>query len=498
MNEEYNSLIEQGTWILTSLPPNRRAIKCKWVFKKKYNTKGEIERYKARLVAKGFSQRDGIDYTETFSPVVRLDSIRLLLALVAKLDLEMVHFVVKTAFLYGHLEETIYMEQPQGYEKNPRLACLLKKSLYGLKQASRQWNLCFTNFLKRFNLRPLVKDNCIFTRTSNNQDILIIALYVDDVLICCNNMRLISSVVSNLRSQFQIKLMDPRCFVGLEIFRNREKRGLFNNQEMYATKIIERFNIVNAKHVSTPFDYNQRLCATGTTDGTVQPVIQVPYRQVIGSLMYLMIGSRPDIAYAVGVIGRYAEQPRLAHWNACMRVLRYINSTKSYGIRYQDSLSRVGEIKCFSDSDYAADVDTRKSITGFTVFYHGGPISWKSTKQTTVATSTCEAEFVAASVACKDTLWAQQLLTELQVNPECFNMYIDNQGAIKVITNQQLHSKTKHIDIHLMFIRELSESKKFIANYIPTSKQLADIFTKPLARDRFSSLRSQLGIVTIK
>lgn len=496
MDEEFKSLEGQKTWILTRLPHNRKTIKCKWVYKVKYDTSGRIERYKARLVAKGFSQRAGIDYTETFSPVVRLDSIRILLAYVAKLNLEMIHFDVKTAFLDGNLEEEIYMEQPEGYKIGNNNVCLLKKSLYGLKQASRQWNLCFTQFLQRFNLRPLIKDGCIFRRfAKNDREILIIAIYVDDGLICCSNLGMMSNVIDHLRSKFEIKLMDPRCFVGLEIHRNRRARTLFINQELYATKILERFSMLSAKSASTPFDCNQRLCIAGANDGKYHPDVNVPYRQAIGSLMYLMIGSRPDIAYAIGILSRYSEHPKLAHWYAVKRVFQYIRATTGYGIKYNDSQSQVGAISCWSDSDYAADTDTRKSLSGYVIIYNVGPVLWKSTKQSLVATSTCEAEFVAASLATKDSIWSQQLLSEFGVMRRPIKLYVDNQGALQVIANKSIHSKCKHIDTRYMHIRELSEQKRIVPTYVQTKQQLADIFTKPLAKSQLEYLRDKLNIV---
>lgn len=497
MDEEYNSLIKQGTWILRELPPGRKAIKCKWVYKVKYNTSGNIERYKARLVAKGYSQKYGIDYNETFSPVVRLDSIRLMLALVAKMDMDMIHFDVKTAFLHGKLEEDIYMQQPEGYEKGSGV-CWLKKSIYGLKQASRAWNKCFTDFLKRFSLNPLVKDSCILIRDLDKQNsALMIAIYVDDGLACSNNRLLLHEVTEHLKTKFEITIMDPKCFVGLEIQRDRSNRLLLVDQKYYVRKIIERFEMSNSKQVSTPCDPNQKLTKMGVDDGQDGKIVDVRYREAIGSLMYVMTGSRPDIAYSVNLLARYCESPRLSHWKAVKRVFQYLNSTPTYGIMYGKGRDQVGDLECYVDSDYASDIDTRKSVTGYVLKYFGGPIVWKSTKQATVATSTTEAEFVAASQACKETMWARQLLHELNAPPkQPTNIYVDNQGAIKLIVNNQIHSKSKHIDIKYMFVREVVQLGKVEIKYVRSEDNQADILTKALPRDRFEKLRSHLAIVS--
>lgn len=317
MEEEYNSLMSNKTWSITTLPNGRKPIKCKWVYKIKRKTDGSIERYKARLVAKGYSQKPGIDYQETFSPVVRLESIRMLLAIAAEEDLEMMHFDVKTAFLHGELLEEIYMMQPEGYEKEKGKVCKLQKSLYGLKQASRQWNICFTEFLKEFKLEPLAKDSCILIRKNDpkgEQIRLIVAIYVDDGLVCCSNKKLLDEVMNHLKRRFEITIMDPKCFVGLEIKRNRQAKTISISQEYYIKKIIERFNLQNANGVSTPTDCNTKFCLSGAQDGVDHEVVNVPYREAIGSLMYAMIGTRPDISFAVGLLSRYCEKPKKAHW----------------------------------------------------------------------------------------------------------------------------------------------------------------------------------------
>lgn len=495
MENEYDSLIKNDTWSLTTLPEGRNLIKNKWIYKVKLRIDGSVDRYKARLVVKGCSQREGVDYSETFSPVARLDSIRLILALAAENDLEMSHIDVKTAFLYGNIEEDIYMDEPQGFETNSGMVCKLQKSLYGLKQAPRAWNACFTNFLKHYGLEPIKSDPCIMIR-KDTESTLIIGLYVDDGLICCKDKNTLDDILSNLKSRFDISIMDPQCFLGLQLTRNREDKSIHINQEFYIKKVIERFQMNNANGISTPFDSNLKLSKDGTDDGEDHETIRVPYRQAIGSLMYAMVGCRPDIAYSVNFLAKFSEQPKSSHWNAIKRILRYLIDTKDYGLRYSGSCEYPSELVCYVDSDFAGDIDTRRSTAGYLLMYNGSPLFWKSTRQQTVAMSTTEAEFVAVSLAVRDILWLRQALNELgqeQLGPT--EVFVDNQSALKLIANNQIHSRTKHIDVKHMFIREKQANGEIDCIYKNTDEQIADICTKALAKDRYIKLRELMGMV---
>lgn len=495
MDDEYESLMKNKTWILTKLPPGRKPITTKWVYKLKRKIDGSIERFKARLVARGFSQRAGLDYKETFSPVVRLDSVRLILAIAAHENLALIHFDVRTAFLHGTLEEDIYMLQPQGYEVKEDLVCKLVKSLYGLKQASRAWNTCFIEFLKKFNLVPLQKDSCILVRKASTDKItLLIAIYVDDGLACSSSKSLLKEVIAHLKSRFEISVMDPKCFVGLEIKRNRAERTLTISQNYYISRIIKRFNMSNAKPASTPADINLKLTKLGGADGEESKDVAVPYREAIGSLLYAVLGTRPDISYIVNYLARFCEQPKEIHWNAVKRVFKYLLQTQQYGLTYGPSKGKSNLI-CYVDADFAGDVESRKSTSGYMVLYGSTPIIWKSTKQSIVATSTTEAEFVAASTASREVLWARQLLFELGRQQQMpTKVYIDNQAAIKLVLNQQIHAKTKHIDVTYMFVRDIYNNREIDVEYIKTEDQIADFLTKPLAKSQFNRLVAMAGM----
>lgn len=397
----------------------------------------------------------------------------------------MIHFDVKTAFLHGSLNEEIYMEQPVGFVKGQNKVCKLQKNLYGLKQAPLEWNKCFTSFLEKFSLVPLIKDSCILIRRPRvgdayGQATLIIAIYVDDGLACCSNKKLLDDVVSHLRTRFEITVMDPTCFVGLQIRRDRAKKQLFVSQDAYIKKIIERFELQDAKFVTTPMIAGTSFCKEGVVDGKDKQQVDVPYREAIGSLMYASMGTRPDIAHSVNLLARFCESPRQAHWNAVKRVFRYFKGTAGHGIRF----ARKDEpLTCYVDADHAGDYDSRKSTTGYMLLFHGAPVIWKSTKQSIVATSSTEAEFVAATMACKEVMYARQLLKELgEKQKRATDMHIDNQSAMMLVINSQMHARTKHIDIAYMFIRDAYKRGVIRVLYVPTADQAADVFTKALAR----------------
>lgn len=496
MDEEFQSLIQNKTWQLGYLPKGRKAIRNKWVFKAKRVASGEISRYKARLCAKGFSQRKGIDYDETFSPVVRHDSIRLILSLVAQLDLEMCHFDVKTAFLHGELTEEIWMDQPEGYVSEPGKHCRLLKSLYGLKQASKVWNDCFTNFLKEFDLKPLVTDSCVFIGSQSGES-LIIAIYVDDGLVCCNSSILLDKVIDYLKQRFEITVIDATCFVGLEISRNRSTKQLSIRQTGHIRRMVERFELEHAKSCTIPMSPTLKFTRDGVADGALSKTVDVPYCQAMGVLTYITSGSRPDIACAVAILARFCSSPKLPHWMAVKAVMKYLACTSNLAITYDGSKS--DDLVAYSDADYGGCRDSRKSVSGIIVKHGGGPVVWKSSKQSTVAESTCEAEFVACSQTSSVVVWCRNFLQEVQNKSldEPTTIYVDNQSAIKLVKNNQIHSKIKQLDIRLMAVRERVASKIISVAYVNTTENQADIMTKPLASKQFSYLRERIGMMLL-
>ncbi|KAL4325263.1 hypothetical protein GQ457_11G002710 [Hibiscus cannabinus] len=407
MKDEMNSMKNNEVWDLVPLPDGVKAIGCKWVFKTKKDSKGNIERYKARLVAKGFTQQEGIDYTETFSPVSKKDFLRIVLALVAQFDLELQQMDVKTTFLNGDLEEEVYMKQPEGFSSSDgeNLVCKLKKSIYRLKQASRQWYLKFHEVISSFDFVENIMDQCLYQKVSGSK-ICFLILYVDDILLATNDRGMLHEVKQFLSKNFDMKDMgDASYVIGIKINRDRHKGVLGLSQEIYINKVLERFRMKDCSpSVATivkgdKFNLNQ--CPKNEFER--EQMKNIPYASVVGSLMFAQVCIRPDIAFAVGMLGRYQSNPGIDHWRAAKKVLRYLKGTKEYMLTYKrsDHLEVIG----YSDPDFAGCVDSRKSTSGYIFMFASGAISWRSVKQTLTATSTMEVEFVSCFEASSHGIW---------------------------------------------------------------------------------------------
>ena len=331
IKDEYNSLILNKTWSISELPNGRTAIKSRWVFKIKPGVRGSNPRYKARLVAKGFSQRSGIDYGETFSPVVKYDTLRIILSFVAAKNLEMSQLDIKTAFLYGELDEEIYLQQPEGFVIPGQEAsvCRLHKCLYGLKQASRVWNATFDIFLRKFGLNPSNADPCLYIR-HHGEEFVSVAIWVDDGLVVSNNKSLVEEIICYLGKNFDMRQGPANHFVGLSISRNRQDRTLYVAQPDYIRKILKRFNMMECLPKKLPADPGTRLQKKVDRTSTEK----FPYREAVGSLMYLGLASRPDISFAVGQISQFCENPGSDHWSAVRRILAYLKGSQNHGICY--------------------------------------------------------------------------------------------------------------------------------------------------------------------
>ena len=489
-DSEYNSLIENKTWDLVELPPNRQAVGCKWVFKVKHKSDGKVERFKARLVAKGYSQKYGLDYDETFSPVVRFSSIRTLLAFAVDKEMHIHQMDVETAFLNGSLEEEIYMEQPEGYVKpgNENLVCHLKKSLYGLKQSPRCWNKAFSVFLLSNGFVQSDADPCVFVK-KEEVSVIIIAVYVDDLILITDCMQRMSEIKKFLSEKFKMKDLGKLHYcLGITV---DQKDGFVKiHQEHYIQKILFKYGLAEAKSISTPADINVKL---QKEDGTSKNVNGSMYQSMIGSLLYAAIATRPDISQIVGVLSKFNSCSNESHLSAVKRVFRYLKGTMSMGIRY--CKSSKWNLVGFSDADWAGNLDDRRSTSGNLFLLSNAPVSWQSKKQSNVTLSTTEAEYVALSSATQELVWLRRLLSDIgEVFQDPTVLYEDNQGAISVANNPIIHARTKHIDIRYHFVREKVEDGTIQLKYCPTDEMIADILTKPLPTQRFVKLRELMGV----
>ncbi|CAL1391452.1 unnamed protein product [Linum trigynum] len=488
MKEEIRALIENETWEIVPKPMNAQPISCKWIYKVKTRPDGSVKRYKARLVARGFSQQYGLDYDETFSPVAKITTVRVLLALAATKGWKLWQMDVKNAFLHGELDREIYMDQPQGFESvtHPGYVCKLKKALYGLKQAPRAWYGKIAEYLDRNGYMLAPADSSLFVKNRQGK-LSIVLVYVDDLIITGDDVAVISQIKENLSVRFRMKeLGELRHFLGLEV--ERTKEGLFLCQHKYAKDLLEKYGMLECKPVTTPVEISAKLCSTEGKDLEDRTI----YRQLVGSLIYLTL-TRPDISYAVGLVSRFMESPKKPHLEAAKRILRYVKGTVNHGIFYKRG--GTGELVGYCDADYAGDLDTRKSTTGYVFSIGSGPVSWCSKKQSTVALSTTEAEYKASAMAAQECVWLVQLLQNLgqQVNYSV-PIYCDNQSAMRLVENSVFHARTKHVEVQYHFIREKVLQGFVSMKYVNTEDQVADIFTKGLSGPRLQDLTRRLGV----
>ncbi|GBE87159.1 hypothetical protein SCP_1004060 [Sparassis crispa] len=495
---ELNQLQGMETWELVEPPEDRKPIGNKWVLVKKTNKEGEIIKYKARLVAKGYSQIPGMDYTETFAPVVHLETIRAILGLAAILDWEIGQMDVKGAYLNGTLKEEVYMRQPKGYNDGTYRVCKLKKTLYRLKQSGREWNIVLNRKLLDAGFKHLFSDPCVYIRIKGDK-IEIVTVWVDDLLIFTNDCALMDQLKRELRNMFEVTdLGEPQKIVGIEIERDRSKQTIKISQTKYIESILHKNGLTNANTVGMPLDPNTVLeKEEPETDDECDR--DNGYASLIGSLMYTAIAMRPDIAHTVQRLSSFTANPGMAHWTAAKCVLRYLSGMRELGIIYgpiadvkpKDQSIFVG----YSDADYANDIRDRKSISGYLFKLGNGMITWSSKKQTTVASSTTEAEYMASAEAAKEAMWLQTLFKEIgfeQQDPTI--LFEDNTVAISIARDPQFHAKSKHFDVKHHYVCEKLRDKYIDIHYCPTEDMIADILTKSLPKPRHEKLTKKLGM----
>lgn len=487
MDDEFQSLLKNNTWKLTTLPPGKKALPCKWIFKTKIDETGAVNRYKARLVVKGYAQKRGIDYDEIYSPVVRYTSVRYLIALAARYDLEIEQMDAITAFLQGDLENEIYMVQPESYEEGTKV-CLLQKSIYGLKQASRQWNVKLDSVLQKIGLTRSRIDPCIYYCIKKST-MMFVAVWVDDLIIFSNNCDLKCEVKEQLKGEFHMKdLGEAKQFIGLNISRKRKEGKIMLDQEMYVKEILNRFGMLESKPVKTPIEVNVKFDSDDTHNND-----DIPYRQAIGCLLYLAQATRPDIGFAVNKLSRYVSNPSHQHWLGVKRIMRYLQGTKDYKLCF--TKDTTNKITGFCDSDWASSPEDRRSCTGYIFIFQNGAIAWNSCKQSTVALSTAEAEYMAMSAATQEALWLRQLQQELGLYNDCpLLIHSDNQSAISLASVDCYKPKTKHIDIRFHFLRDNVNNKNVNFIYCKGSEMVADILTKGTSLDKHLFCIKKMGL----
>ncbi|GJV60335.1 retrotransposon protein, putative, ty1-copia subclass [Tanacetum coccineum] len=471
------SMKDNEVWDLVELPPNGKTVGSKWLFKKKTDMDGVVHTYKARLVAKGYTQTSGIDYEETFSPVADIRAIRILIAIAAFYDYEIWQMDVKTAFLNGYLSKEVYMEQPEGFvnPKYPNRVCKLKHSIYGLKQASRQWNKRFDDEIKKFGFTQNRDEPCVYLKASGS-NVTFLILYVDDILIMGNNIPMLQDVKSYLGRCFAMKDLGEAAYIlGIKIYRDRSRRLIGLCQSAYIEKILKRYHMKNSKRGSIPMQEKLRLSKSqgASTPAELKRMQNVPYASAVGSIMYAVRCTRPDVAFAQNITSRFQQNPSDLHWTTL-------------------------EISCYTNDGYLTDADDLKSQTGYVFVLNGGAIDWKSAKQSIFATSSAEAEYIAAYDASKEAVWVRKFISRLGVVTiieEPISMYCDNTGAITIANESGITKGARHFRAKFHYLRQVIEFGDIKLEKVHTDDNLAEPFTKALTFPKHLEHTRNIGML---
>lgn len=489
MEKEIDSIERNNTWEKVKTPENAEVLSTRWVFAMKPYEEKIQDKYKARLVVRGFAQKESFQYDQIYSPVARMSTIRTLLSVGTQ---NMYHFEqldVKTAFLNGDLEENVYIYPPEGVKCGDGYVLKLKKSLYGLKQSSKCWNNKINESLMKLGFNRSEADYCLYIKNMENENILYLLLYVDDIILSGPDLTIINECKRELMEQFEIKDKgELRNFLGLEIKYDRENAIMKISQERYIAAILKRFNFENCNSCITPID--PRLKITATEESEIE---KKPTKQLIGCLMYLMLGSRPDISFSINYYSRFQEINSNEVWNGLKRLLRYIKGTSHMGLKFKRS-EDMQPITCYVDSDWAGDVYDRKSITGYIVQIFGNSVVWVTKRQNCVALSSTEAELIALCSATCECLFIKKLLNDMHIDVSRFRVLEDNQGCIALIRNPESNKRVKHIDLKFKFVCDAVTNKVMLLEFIDSKFQLADMLTKGQCKNQLCSNRLGIGL----
>ena len=491
MQDELLEFKRHNVWTLVPRPSGKTIIGTRWVYRNKEDKDGVIIRNKARLVAQGFTQVQDLDYGETFAPVARIEAIRLFLAYASFKRVKVYQMDVKTAFLYGNLEEEVFLKQPPGFESPefPDHVYRLDKAVYGLKQAPRAWYDTLATYLISNGYSRGAIDKTLFTKKSV-ADLILVQIYVDDIIFGSTSECLSQEFADIMSQKFEMSMMgEMSFFLGLQVKQTTD--GISICQSKYVAEILKKYSFTDCKVAHTPMSTSNKV----TADPSGQSVNPSNYRGMIGSLLYLT-ASRPDIMFATSMCARYQADPKESHLAAVKRIFRYLKGTPALGLWYpRDSpFDLIG----YTDADHAGCPIDRKSTSGGCQFLGHRLISWSSKKQVSVAISSTEAEYIAAGRCCAQILWIQNQLLDYGYKFTNTPIFCDNTSAISITKNPVQHTKTKHIEIRFHFLRDNAEKGKISIHFVPSPEQLADLLTKALDRATTDRLIHELGMIEIE
>jgi hypothetical protein len=487
--EELAKMESYKVWEVVDKIPQQCVVDGKWVRTKKIDgATGKPHKYKARWVAKGFKQMEGIDYNELFAAVAHKDSIRLFLALVNYYDLDCDQVDVKAAFPNGNLEETNFMTPPEGSK-----VLRLRKTLYGLKQSPRCFNIALDKWLQGDGLKPLRADSFLHIKRSGD-NILLLTVHVDDQLIAWNNRQMLDDFKTRLNAKFECSDGGPvNYFLGFNVFRDQTQRKLYVSQEHHMEALLDKFDLTNANPARNPFPANFILIPA--TDADHALAAHEPYPQMAGAILYAATITRPNLSYFAGVLARYISKWNFEHYKAAKHLLRYIRGTSDLCLTF-DANAGKQIVLGYADADWGGDLDTRRSTTGYVFKVFGGIVAWKSKRQSTVALSTMEAEYMSSADAARQAIWLRLWLDDIGhgLGDDALPILNDNNGAIALAKNPVSHERSKHIGLRHRFLREKVEEKVISLDHVRSAENLADLLTKSLPRETFDRLRDMLGM----
>jgi hypothetical protein len=502
---EIEAHLENGTWELAQLPPGRRAIGSCWIFKIKRKPDGSIDKYKGRLVAQGFSQIRGIHYDEVFASTARMAAMRTVIMIAAAEDLELESVNISTAFLNGDIDAEVYMKIPEGFEvdgepdlgEDPkRWVVRLLKGLYGIKQGPRIWALKLHSVLTSIGFERTTCDYSVYVYRRGDVRIML-PIHVDDLLLASNSKSALRDVKKELASHFKIHDQGPvTSILGMKVERDRKARTISLSQPGYIESILQDFGMADCNPALTPMEENLKLSVkmSPATPEARMGMKPIPYRELVGKLLYLAVATRPDIAYAVGVLCRFVENLGPDHWHAAKRVLRYLKGTVPLRLVYSAS-SSPNSFVTYSDADLGGNPDNSQSTGGFAICIGDGAVQWGSRLHPHVSLSSTESEYTTASKVGCEVVWMRYLLEELgydMTRPS--SLLVDNKSAIQVAKHPEHQSTMKHVHRAYHWIRSQVEQNLISVSHVPGNDNPADIFTKALGRVKFNKFRGMLGL----
>ncbi|SYW77682.1 uncharacterized protein UHO2_02490 [Ustilago hordei] len=488
IRKELEGLEAMGTWEVVHQPPGVPLVDSKIVLRLKLDADGVPVKHKARLVARGFTQREGIDYQETFSPVAPLGAIRAILALAVQNNWEVHALDITMAYLNSTLKEAIYMKPPEGSGVAPGKVYKVVKGLYGLKQSGREWNQEFDRSLRRMGFFQVECAPCIYTK-GQGEDMAIVVIYVDDTLVIAPRLETVLKVKKQIGQRWKMEDSgEVSHFLGIKISRNRAMRTMTIGQSGYIDQVLAKHLDKRTKPTMVPMQ--------SIPEGTLvaSAAQQKEYPVIVGKLLWVANSTRPDLSLTVGVLARHMREPSQEHYQAAQRVLRYLESTRQVGLVYRASESQE-PLVAHSDANWASDATIqRRSTSGSVALVYGNPVAWKSATQKCVSLSAVEAEFIAATEATREVLFLKQLLRSIGIATGTPTVYSDNTGCIQVSKDPAQHWKLKHIDTKYHFVRNNIQEGRVQIKYVDTTRNLADVLTKPIGRQAMQQARSGLHL----